>query len=92
MGTENIARIEVKGDSRRQTIDLPAEKLATLSVELASRCGDISLEKRRRPREYGMKGLVDQARIDTGVCREGDLMGVSEREIQLFQYLAGRFS
>lgn len=52
----------------------------------------ISLEKRRRPREYGMKGLVDQARIDTGVCREGDLMGVSEREIQLFQYLAGRFS
>ena len=52
----------------------------------------ISLEKRRRPREYGMKGLVDQARIDTGVCREGDLMGVSEREIQFFQYLAGRFS
>ena len=52
----------------------------------------ISLEKRRRPREYGMKGLVDQARIDTGVCREGDLMGVSEREIQLFQYLARRLS
>ena len=52
----------------------------------------ISLEKRRRPREYGMKGLVDQARIDTGVCREGDLMGVSEREIQFIQYLAGRFS
>ena len=50
----------------------------------------ISLEKRRRPREYGMKGLVDQARIDTGVCREGDLMGLGARELQLFQKLAGR--
>ena len=84
---------------RRNIERFPADFMFEITIDEYNSLKDslrsqfvISLEKRRRPREYGMKGLVDQARIDTGVCREGDLMGVSEREIQLFQYLAGRFS
>ena len=43
------------------------------------KCGDVPLEKRRRPREYGMKGLVDQARIEsTKIVSDEILQKVAE--------------